>query len=383
MKPIEFPEFPFSSPLSKAIIQLERVRADLGDGTTPAEVFTQLRSLFQLLSSIMSARIEGNRTSIVDAVSGVQRAVRYDDVKQGDDVQEIVQLQDATAFVDSVVERGTPLSHGFVRELHRIAVAGLEREGDRTPGAYRVSDVAISGSAHRPPAPGDVHSDMTTLLDFINAEVDQNYELLKIALAHHRFVWIHPFGNGNGRVGRLLTYAAMRRQGFSDTGGYRALNPTAVFGEDRDLYYERLEDADSLEPESLIRWSTYVLEGLLADLTRLSKLGNKGYVTDALLVPAINRGLQTARFTTGEAHALTIIAHKTVVKAIDLQPAFSGSPASRSQDIRKLLDRGVIEPIGDGKRTYRLHLAPSELTPLLVRELDRWGFLPRILRDSE
>jgi hypothetical protein len=37
----------------------------------------------------------------------------------------------------------------------------------------------------------------------------------------------------------------MRRQGFSDTAGYRALNPTAVFGENRDLYYERLEDADS------------------------------------------------------------------------------------------------------------------------------------------
>lgn len=36
---------------------------------------------------------------------------------------------------------------------------------------------------------------MTALLDFINADVDQNYELLKIALAHHRFVWIHPFGH--------------------------------------------------------------------------------------------------------------------------------------------------------------------------------------------
>lgn len=383
MKPIEFPEFPFSSPLSKAIIQLERVRADSGDGTTPPQLFAQLRSLFQLLSSIMSARIEGNRTSIVDAVSGVQSAEQHYAVKQGDDVQEIVQLQQATEFVDSVVERGTLLSHGFVRELHRIAVEGLQREGDRTPGAYRLSDVTISGSAHRPPAPGDVHGDMTALLDFINSEVDQNYELLKIALAHHRFVWIHPFGNGNGRVGRLLTYAAMRRHGFSDNGGYRALNPTAVFGENRDLYYERLEDADSLEADSLIRWSTYVLEGLLADLTRLSKLGNRVFVTDVLLIPAIKRGLDAARFTSAEANALTIIARKTEVKAVDLQPAFPGSAASRSQDIRKLLERGVIEPIGVGKRTYRLRLAPSELTPLIVRELDHWGFLPQILRDSD
>ncbi|MDR6437560.1 Fic family protein [Paenarthrobacter nicotinovorans] len=226
---------------------------------------------------------------------------------------------------------------------------------------------------------------MTALLDFINADVDQNYELLKIALAHHRFVWIHPFGNGNGngngRVGRLMTYAAMRRQGFSDTAGYRALNPTAVFGENRALYYERLEDADSLEPESLIRWSTYVLEGLLTDLRRLAKLGDKDFVTEGLLVPAIARGLASSRFTADEALALTIIARKVDVKAADLSSAFTGSAATRSQAIRKLLDRGVIEPIAEGKRSYRLRLAPSELTPLLVRELDQWGFLPRILRD--
>lgn len=160
------------------------------------------------------------------------------------------------------------------------------------------------------------------------------------------------------------------------------MNPTAVFGENRDLYYARLEDADSLEPDALIRWSTYVLEGLLADLTRLSKLGNRDFVTNELLVPAIKRGLQSARFTAAEAEALSITARRTQVKAADLQSAFPGSSASRSQHIRRLLERGLIEPVGDGKRTYCLRLAPSELTPLLARELDRWGFLPRILRDS-
>ncbi|WP_155854473.1 hypothetical protein [Arthrobacter sp. MA-N2] len=96
-----------------------------------------------------------------------ERADRYGDVHQNDGVKEIVQLQQATAFVDATVNPGTTLTHGLVREIHRISVAGLEREGDRTPGAYRLSDVTISGSAHRPPAPGDVHSDMTSLLDTI------------------------------------------------------------------------------------------------------------------------------------------------------------------------------------------------------------------------
>lgn len=224
---------------------------------------------------------------------------------------------------------------------------------------------------------------MTALLDFINEDVDQNYELLKIALAHHRFVWIHPFGNGNGRVGRLLTYAAMRRQGFSEAVGYRALNPTAVFGDNREMYYERLGDADSLEPEALIRWSSYVLEGLIADLGKLSLLGKQDFVTEGLLLPAISRGLRSARFTAEEAKALAIIARKIEAKAAHLEEAFPGSRATRSQSIRRLLDRGIIEPIGDGKRTYRLRLAPSELTTLLVRQLDEMRFLPRILRDAE
>jgi len=381
MRPFDYPEFPFSPPLAKAIIQLERVRGELGDGTTPPAVFAQLRSLFQLLSTIMSARIEGNRTSIVEAVAGVAASGK-DERRANDEVQEIIQLHEATAFVDRAVERGTALSHGFVRELHRISVSGLEREGDKTPGAYRLGDVTIRGSSHRPPAAGDVHGDMTLLLDFINSDVEQNYDLLKIDLADHRFVWIHPFGNGNGRVGRLLTYAGMRRQGFAESAGYRGLNPTAVFGENRELYYERLEDADSLEPEAVIRWSTYVLEGLLSDLGKLSMLGRQEFVTEELLLPAIARGLRSARFTVAEARALSTIAKINVAKAVDLTLAFPGSPATRSQAIRKLLDRGVIEPVAEGRRAYRLRLAPSDLTGLLAQQLDELDFLPRILRDN-
>ena len=113
------------------------------------------------------------------------------------------------------------------------------------------------------------------------------------------------------------------------------------------------------------------------------KLGDKDFVAEGLLVPAIQRGLASSRFTSEEALALIIIARKVEVKAADLSAAFTGSASTRSQNIRKLLDRGVIEPVAEGKRSYRLRLAPSELTPLLVRELDRLGFLPRILRDSE
>lgn len=383
MKPIEIPDFSFRSPLARTIIELERLRGDLGEGTTHPLVFDQLREFFQLMSTIMSARIEGNRTTIVDAVSGIQAAERPWSGPATDDVQELIQLHKATRFVDEAVGRGTVLTHGLIREIHKLAVTGLEREGDRTPGNYRLTDVGIAGSNHKPPAPGDVHNDMSILLEFLNEESDQSWDLLKIALAHHRFVWIHPFGNGNGRVGRLLTYAAMRRLGFTESGSYRALSLTAVFGDDRQAYYDRLEDADSLEPDALIRWCTYVLEGLRRDLGKLSFLGRQDRVTEALLIPAIQKAWRSGQISEPEARALTIVAQLSEVKAKDLEPAISGSPSVRSQAIRRLLDKNLIDPVSEGKRSYRLRLAPGPLTPYLARQMDEMMFLPRILRESE
>ena len=62
---------------------------------------------------------------------------------------------------------------------------------------------------------------------FINQDGADKYDLLKTAIAHHRFTWIHPFGNGNGRVVRLLTYALMIKYGFNVKNG-KIINPTAV-----------------------------------------------------------------------------------------------------------------------------------------------------------
>ncbi|WP_171253366.1 Fic family protein, partial [Acinetobacter baumannii] len=71
-----------------------------------------------------------------------------------------------------------------------------------------------------------------------------------VALAHHRFGWIHPFGNGNGRVVRLFTYSLLIKYGFNVTTGGGILNPTAVFCNDRNKYYEMLSIADNGDPDS-------------------------------------------------------------------------------------------------------------------------------------
>ena len=382
MQEIDFPEFSFGSPLAGTIIDLERLRGDLGSGTTYPTVFLQLKSLFQLMTSIMSARIEGNRTSIVDAVEGAAASSSGDKSAPAEGVQEILNLQEATAFIDQVVEPGNPITHSLVRELHKIAVQGLVREGDRTPGSYRTTEVTIGGSAHTPPSPVAVQGDMSELLDFANRPVKQSFDLLKVAIAHHRFVWIHPFGNGNGRVCRLFTHAIMVSQGFSDSCMYRAINPTSVFGADRSRYYRMLEEADSLLPEAILGWCQYLLDGILDDMQKFNRLSDKLFVLDRLLRPAIKRGVDAGAFSAHEAAVLDVVANLTEVKAADLASSLPGSIPARSQRIRKLVEKKLIQPIAEGKRTYRLVMAPGPLTPFIIRQLDELGFLPSILKDD-
>src|SRR3546814_3747206 len=98
---------------------------------------------------------------------------------------------------------------------------------------------------------------MTEFLSFIKGADPGKYDLIKVALAHHRFAWIHPFGNGNGRTVRLLTYTLLIKYGFNVRTGGRVLNPTAVFCNDRDRYYAMLARSEehTSELQSLMRIS--------------------------------------------------------------------------------------------------------------------------------
>ena len=382
MQEIKYPEFAFDSDLTRAVIELERARADPNRGSTPPEFYFQLKNLFQLLTSIMSARIEGNRTSILDAVVGDSSRRTSSSSRPFDEgVQEILNIQEAIDFIEEHI-RTSPINHVFIRELHQLVVQGLSREGDRTPGAYRLGEVRIGQSVHQPPWPADVFDDMTELIEFIGRDVDPQMQLLQTAIAHHRFLWIHPFGNGNGRISRLVTYAMLVKQGFTSASDYRAVNPTAVFGSDRQGYYDNLAAADSLTNDGTVAWCTYVLAGLNTDLKKLSRLSDADFVTRQILVPAIERLRAAGGLTAGEARALTIAASKTVIKAGDLSEALPGSPATRSQAVRRILDRQLLKPLTEGGRTYQLVFAPNDLTVYIVNRLGALGLLPRILHED-
>jgi len=375
-----FPTLGFDSELVARAFDLERLRGNFGLGTTPSSILSELHDLFQMMMSVISARIEGNRTTIFEALTESTRE-RRGSISPAESWHEIRNLLRAMEFID-LRDQAEPLSHVFVRQLHELAVAELVREGDPTPGSYRSTDVAILQAEHRPPRHIAVQSEMSDLLDFANQDVNTSLQMVHVAMAHHRFLWIHPFRNGNGRVSRLLSYAMLRKHGFVSPAGYRTVNPVAVFGNDREGYYSSLSRADDLSNEGTIEWCTFFVRGIHEDMERLTQLQDVDFLMRQLLEPAIGRMVASGGASRAEGQALRIALQREVVKAGDLAEALPGTPSQRSVAIRSMVEKGLLRHASQGPRFYRAAIATEPFGPFVVRQLDRLGFLPRILKDD-
>lgn len=371
MTKYSLPRLDFSSDLVATLFEVERLRSEIGTGDIPIDTYTELHLLFDTVMSVISARIEGNHTTVYDALEQIDQAAPSDSLRE---IQNIVQ---AAQFIDTLRPE-EPITHALIRELHARTVGDLIREGDPHPGSYREVDIAITNSTHTPPSWVLVHAEMTELLDFVNTARPPHEQMLQVALAHHRFVWIHPFRNGNGRVSRLLTYAMLRRTIFA-SGGHSSLNPTAVFGNDREAYIAALEAADDLSEAGTTAWASFFAHGIRDDLARLVAFEQSDYVNDALIRPALAGLQRDGALTSAEEAALDLVATLGVVKAGDLQEALPGSASARSRTIGSLLDRGLLRQAAEGPRFYRLALSSGPLAPRIVRRLDMLGYLPRML----
>lgn len=362
----------FDSLLVDVLTELEHLRRLQLRGSTPAPVFFQLKHVFHILESLGSARIEGNHTTLADYVESSLEG----SASGADTLREIANIEQAMSYIESAVAPEAPITEHFIRELHALTVQGLLREGDKTPGAYREGMVRIAQSSHLPPESVLVPEYMQALAAFINRSDPAKYDLIKVALAHHRFGWIHPFGNGNGRVVRLLTYALLIKYGFNVQAGGRVLNPTAVFCSDRDAYYDMLSRADSGTPADLEKWCVYVLQGILVELKKVDQLTRYDYLKSRILVPALTYSRSRGLISVQEEAILLAAVAAGVAKAADLAGAMPKlKEAQRTYQIRKLVERKMLRPVTPGARQYTLGFENSYLMRGVIHALSQESFI--------
>lgn len=155
--------------------------------------------------AVQSTKIEGTQTTFDEVLE-----VEAESKKSNIDVQEVLNysraLNEGMAALDQI-----PISTRLFKRLHTILLSGNVRGNNRNPGEYRETQNYIGqegGSIHSatfiPPEPQLVNDYMSNLEKYINEPTDNLQDLVRAAIIHAQFETIHPFLDGNGRIGRIL-----------------------------------------------------------------------------------------------------------------------------------------------------------------------------------
>lgn len=209
------------------ILELEALKKAFTYLNLPKQTITYLRRASILKSALYSARIEGNPLRIED-VSAANLVTPHSRRKR-----EVANIARAFTLVDQ--HGAQPLTLAFLKELHGIVLSSLSEEA----GSLRQEESAIFNQAgvavYLTPAPQQVRLLLDGLLAYCNTKDD--HPAVRSAVAHIWFEKIHPFEDGNGRVGRLLSHAVLREEGY-DVGGVVPLEE--YLDEHRQEYYDAL-----------------------------------------------------------------------------------------------------------------------------------------------
>ena len=163
-------------------------------------------------------------------------------------------------FVEKNAERNV-ITHTEILKLHRIMAGEVMDQG--TAGQYRTIRVRV-GTYVAPP-PERVRLLMSDLLDWWNKDAPKISPIVSSAIVHHQFETIHPFADGNGRAGRMLSLWELYRRGFDN---HHIFSIDEFYWEDRPRYYSALESVQEKDGD-LSDWIEYSAAGLRLTLERV------------------------------------------------------------------------------------------------------------------
>ncbi len=205
-----------------------------------------------------SSRIEGTRTTVEEDLLDVADI----NPEKRDDWEEVQNYVKATNYGVERIKDGFPVCTRLIRELHKILMQGVRGE-HKTPGEFRTSQNWIGGSmpsnaVYVPPPHTEIAECLTDFEKFINNEEIDTPDLIKIAILHYQFESIHPFLDGNGRIGRLLIPLYIQSKGMLDKS---CLYISDYIERNKDTYYDMLTRVRT--HNDMIAWIKFFLEAVI------------------------------------------------------------------------------------------------------------------------
>lgn len=197
------PRYSITLEMLELISKIDSKRQLLQSLNPKPEIITKIQRISLLKSSLYSARIEGNSLSW-------QNLEKSEDNK---DKKEISNIYQAIQYIDKELNKRSSLAIDIILSLHKKVMNQLSPE----TGHFRREMSAIFNQAgvavYLPPPPDKVNGLINQLIDFINSDVEK-FPIISALISHLVFEKIHPFIDGNGRVGRLLVSTILLIKGF-------------------------------------------------------------------------------------------------------------------------------------------------------------------------
>lgn len=294
-----------------------------------------------LKEATQSSRIEGTQTNMEEALLEKEDVA----VERRDDWEEV---QNYVAAMNEAVDKlkTLPFSARLIRATHKTLMRGV-RGKSKSPGEFRRSQNWIGGATiddavFVPPVHDSVAELIGDIEQFVHNDQQHFPELLKIALVHYQFETIHPFLDGNGRVGRLLISLYLVSRGLLKRP---VLYLSDFFERNRQLYYDNLMRVR--EKNDLLQWFRFFLVGVI----ETAKSSTATFDNILKLQKKVESQLQTLGSRAANAQkVMHKLYQRPVINAARVGKAAGVSPASAYKLIADLEKLGILKEITGGKR---------------------------------
>lgn len=218
--------------------------------------------MLQKKEAISSMYIEGTQTTITEVLKSEIRPQTSDEK-----IQTEVRNHIQTLIYGADYLRTGKFTHSFMKQIHAYMMTGIIAPGlEKTLGKYKLKDNQIKSSTgaivYNPPAASETKKYMDELITFMNTSDDGLNPLIKAAMVHSQFESIHPFSDGNGRIGRVLVSLYLYK---ANVINFPFFYISEAINMDKSVYYHMLTDS---RDNSLDEWIKYFLHKVSVQTTK-------------------------------------------------------------------------------------------------------------------
>ncbi len=288
-----------------------------------------------------SSRIEGTQTGMDEALMSEEQI----QPEKRDDWREVHNYVDAiNAAIESM--HTLPLSSRLLRQTHLTLMQGVRGE-HKQPGEFRISQNWIGGSnltdaVFIPPHPDSVPELMSDLEQFWHNQEIYVPHSIRVAISHYQFETIHPFLDGNGRIGRLMIPLYLMSHGVL---AKPALYLSDFFERNRTSYYDALMRVRT--NNDMVHWVRFFLNGL----TETANRGQVVFQAILKLRARVEKDVITLKARAQNANqALELLYRKPIISAADLGKELKVSTPTAHKMVDSLVDLNILKEITNQQR---------------------------------